>query len=568
MTATTVSTDHTEPAEPAVPAVPDPAPPIDPELGMPEEIWLAQAQQEWQSPSWRWQRLHEPLPPSDDPATDELLLQRLHDAEGLLTQIQAMAHQDLRALRDRYRAEQDDSHGPDTPASHLDDDGWVASDVGWALGLSENQVRNRLRRADQYAAHPDTADLAATGTLPAYTLTTLLDHLDTLADLISPTAVHRIETDTLAWLTRDRPKRLTELNRRMRKHILTAQARADAAAAAAAADTPTPDSPDGPSPDSPDGGGQPEPPGPSPAHDARRVTFDSRGDGTAELWAHLPEADALAIAAALDTATEHRAPDEHRTRDQRRADILTTRLTGTLACYGHPHDHPDHTPGPLPQIHLTVTVPIRTTTGHGASPGETPGYGLLPATTIADLLTHPHPTFDALLYHADTGTLAGLAPTGDLTHPTWHTSIPTSPSYTHPPRMRASTRARDQHCRAPGCPRPATHTDTDHITPWPTGPTNPPNTATLCRYHHRLKTHAPHHTLTGTGDGPLTWTTPTHRTYTTHPHDHRDTSPPLTPAQPPATPQADPADTADPADPVDTARPPQPPTQNDDKPPF
>ncbi|MBK9435599.1 MAG: HNH endonuclease [Micrococcales bacterium] len=55
---------------------------------------------------------------------------------------------------------------------------------------------------------------------------------------------------------------------------------------------------------------------------------------------------------------------------------------------------------------------------------------------------------------------------------------------------KKAVRARDRHCRFPGCTTPAAHTDTDHLIPWPTGQTTPTNLAPECRGHHLIKTHS------------------------------------------------------------------------------
>ena len=99
-----------------------------------------------------------------------------------------------------------------------------------------------------------------------------------------------------------------------------------------------------------------------------------------------------------------------------------------------------------------------------------------------------------------------------------HATAVTGTSYTPPPLLRSALQARDRTCRFPGCTRPAHHCDCDHIQPYPTGPTTTTNTTSLCRAHHRLKTHSgwtltPDHTGTGT----LTWTSPTGHSYRTHP---------------------------------------------------
>ncbi|KQS65865.1 HNH endonuclease signature motif containing protein [Modestobacter sp. Leaf380] len=84
-------------------------------------------------------------------------------------------------------------------------------------------------------------------------------------------------------------------------------------------------------------------------------------------------------------------------------------------------------------------------------------------------------------------------------------------------------KARDQHCRFPGCHRPADHVDLDHVVPrdhrdpGAGGPTCVTNLACLCRRHHRLKTHAPGWAFAVDADGTLHVTPPGGRTRTTRP---------------------------------------------------
>ncbi|SDN96108.1 hypothetical protein SAMN05660199_00968, partial [Klenkia soli] len=84
-------------------------------------------------------------------------------------------------------------------------------------------------------------------------------------------------------------------------------------------------------------------------------------------------------------------------------------------------------------------------------------------------------------------------------------------------------KARDQHCRFPGCHRPAEYVDLDHVTahdhddPAAGGPTCVTNLVCLCRRHHRLKTHAPGWHFAMDPDGTLHVTPPGGRTRTTRP---------------------------------------------------
>jgi hypothetical protein len=62
-------------------------------------------------------------------------------------------------------------------------------------------------------------------------------------------------------------------------------------------------------------------------------------------------------------------------------------------------------------------------------------------------------------------------------------------------------RARDPHCRFPGCSIAAVFCDLDHVRPFPAGPTHLDNLICLCRRHHRLH-HLGHLGITGNADQP------------------------------------------------------------------
>jgi hypothetical protein len=78
----------------------------------------------------------------------------------------------------------------------------------------------------------------------------------------------------------------------------------------------------------------------------------------------------------------------------------------------------------------------------------------------------------------------------------------------------------------PWCGRTGATHDLDHIDPYrhpddggPPGQTSTANTARLCRYHHRVKTHGAWH-YRRTGPTAVTWTSPQGRSYTV---DHTGT---------------------------------------------
>lgn len=83
-------------------------------------------------------------------------------------------------------------------------------------------------------------------------------------------------------------------------------------------------------------------------------------------------------------------------------------------------------------------------------------------------------------------------------------------------RLRRFVQQRDGTCRLPGCSRPAARCEQDHVVEWPIGATEGGNLASLCKHHHDAKT-ARHWDYELSRDGVCTWTSPTGRTYVTHP---------------------------------------------------
>lgn len=78
-------------------------------------------------------------------------------------------------------------------------------------------------------------------------------------------------------------------------------------------------------------------------------------------------------------------------------------------------------------------------------------------------------------------------------------------------------RFRDLTCRFPNCDVPAEFCDVDHTIPWPLGPTHPSNLKCACRKDHLLKTFWDGWSDRQFPDGTVEWTSPTGKTYLTHP---------------------------------------------------
>ncbi len=101
--------------------------------------------------------------------------------------------------------------------------------------------------------------------------------------------------------------------------------------------------------------------------------------------------------------------------------------------------------------------------------------------------------------------------TRDCTHPRQSRGYQPSRSLRHLIEIRNPT------CTAPGCRRPATHCDLDHVTPYDRGGrTCECNLGPACRRDHQTK-QTPGWTLTTPSPGTLTWTTPGNRSHTTTP---------------------------------------------------
>ncbi|KJQ54838.1 HNH endonuclease signature motif containing protein [Microbacterium sp. SA39] len=197
-------------------------------------------------------------------------------------------------------------------------------------------------------------------------------------------------------------------------------------------------------------------------------------------------------------ANVQRIPADTRTWDQVRADLFMDLLLAAdpSTAQGAGLDNI--------QGRIQVTVPGSTLTGADTRPALLDGHGPL------------HPDIARALAGRNTGwSRLFLDPDGMVTE---------TDTYTPTAQMRRFLRARDQHCRFPGCRMPVHRCDIDHTHDHARGGrTRLSNLAHLCRTHHTLKhpdipdrhrwTARQHH------DGTLTWHSPLGREY-------RDNAPP------------------------------------------
>lgn len=200
---------------------------------------------------------------------------------------------------------------------------------------------------------------------------------------------------------------------------------------------------------------------------------------------------------AMDRLIEHgptviRIPTDTRGLDEIRTELLSDLLLTAT---------PSEIMGAgLENIHarIQVTVAATTLTGADEHPAQLDGHGTL----HPDIARH-------LAGHTTGWTRLFLDPTGLVTETDTYT--PTEP-------MRRFLRARDQHCRFPGCRLPIHRCETDHTHDWALGgPTRTDNLAHLCLTHHALKhPDIPDEfrwTARQLPDWTLEWTNPTGRTH-------------------------------------------------------
>jgi hypothetical protein len=167
-----------------------------------------------------------------------------------------------------------------------------------------------------------------------------------------------------------------------------------------------------------------------------------------------------ALKSAIDSLSKRHAPDDKRTPRQRRADALTEIVF-------HAMDD-----GKLPKRngvrpHITVTTTLEGLKGELGVPASHLEHGMpISSVTVQRL--------------ACDGCLSRVLMADSQVIDVGRATRAISPS------QKRALRARDKHCRFPGCDRPVSWTNPHHIEFWARGgPTNLPNLVSLCWFHHR-----------------------------------------------------------------------------------
>ena len=220
------------------------------------------------------------------------------------------------------------------------------------------------------------------------------------------------------------------------------------------------------------------------------ATAASEPEGGADTDRPTDEIDATdATAATADVLATDR-----RTMDQIRADVLTDLLLPG-------HATAAEATGAIPEwapivAQVQILIPAHTLIGVDEGPAELVGYGPISADTARRLAATAE-VWERLFASPSTGAVQQVL------------------TYRPTLEMRRHLNARDEHCRFPGCRRPARQCDLDHTHDAALGgPTCLANLANLCPGRHHPVKHGTAWSVAQKTDGILEWTSPTGRVYT------------------------------------------------------
>ncbi len=241
--------------------------------------------------------------------------------------------------------------------------------------------------------------------------------------------------------------------------------------------------------------------------------------GTSEIRAVMPTAHAEAVMQAVNTLAKDvrfEVADGCITRGQRRVAALVALTLGDPGSVAT-------VDGPVQEaklaVHVNVLVPLETIVGcseQGGRIGNTP----CTADEIRDVLA------DAAL---GSSTIRRL-----VTDSTGCILDAGRRYYLASDLQKLVLRLRDQHCRFPGCNRPAERCEIDHAHPYDTGGhTDTCNLGPLCKHHHEMKTAGYWRITTSRRNGSCTWRSPLGRVYQHEPPDLVPPRPPRPPDDPP-----------------------------------
>ena len=178
----------------------------------------------------------------------------------------------------------------------------------------------------------------------------------------------------------------------------------------------------------------------------------------------LPELAGETLFAALDALMPPPSASDQRSTSQRRADALEDLARSFLDWSETPTVGGE-------RVHLNVHADLDAIDGRAGGLHETDDGRVLDIETIRQLMC------DASTYRIVFAAESQVLDVGRKTRVT-------------PAGLRRAVVARDRHCVAPGCTRPARWSDVHHVVSWADGgETVLENLCLLCRYHHTLVHH-------------------------------------------------------------------------------
>jgi len=216
---------------------------------------------------------------------------------------------------------------------------------------------------------------------------------------------------------------------------------------------------------------------------ARSVRWWAEEDGMAVLQAYLPATVVLAIVNTLNWhVAQHRDPEDERTDEQLRADTFRD-----VFLEGWPESQ-----GAGVRARVALTIPaVEMLTDPRRALADLEGYGPIPM-GLALQLAKDAPSMIRVLTDPWTGAAIDIGRS----------------RYRPPQALRDFLRARDEHCRFPGCRRLPDTSEIDHIEDWAKGgETSRDNTRLMCKRHQMYK-HALGWQSTYLPDGSVEWRSP------------------------------------------------------------
>ncbi len=169
--------------------------------------------------------------------------------------------------------------------------------------------------------------------------------------------------------------------------------------------------------------------------DNQFIEVSERGPGKAGIYGHLSAAEAAVFDARLNALAGTVCDNDPRTKDQRRVDALTAlaRYEAALACQCGSDNCPAAAETKaVSEIVIHVLAEQATVDGTSDAPGYLPGFGVMPAESVRDLVV-----------------------AGASVEPLAMPGEEPAPGYRPTSTQKAFIRWRDLTCRFPGCDQPA-----------------------------------------------------------------------------------------------------------------